>query len=78
MGPCVEKCMNSTEVIVGKIESRTEARAPVGATAEQPRILDLLLRIPVSNTDWQPVPKATVGCGCERGRVCPFRALCLE
>jgi len=70
--------MNSAQVVVGKIESRTEAGAPAGATAEQPRILDLLLRIPDRNTDWQPSREAPVKCGCERGRVCPFRALCSE
>jgi hypothetical protein len=76
--------MNSAEVVLGKIESGTEAGAPagvwqpVGATAEQPRILDLLLRIRVDNTDWQPSRQATVECGCERGRPCPFRVLCAE
>jgi len=76
--------MNSAEVVVGKIESRTHGEAPAGvlqpvdATAEQPRILDLLLRIPVANTDWQPSREATMECGCAPGRACPFRVLCSE
>jgi hypothetical protein len=76
--------MNSTQVDVGKIESRTDGAAPagvsqpVGFTLEYPRILDLLLRIPVDNTDSLPRREAPVGCGCERGRACPFRVLCAE
>jgi hypothetical protein len=76
--------MNSAHIVVGKIESRTEAGAPAGlsrpvaATAEQPRILELLLRIPVGDADWPPSRRATEECGCERGRACPFRVFCTD
>ena len=76
--------MNSAQVVAGKTKGRTEAGSaaqvtqPGDATTEQPRILDLLLRIPVGNTDWEAPPQATVVCGCERGRACPFWVLCSE
>jgi hypothetical protein len=70
--------MNSAQVVAGKAETRSEGEASADAMTEQPRILDLLLRIPVSNTDWEPSREAAAECGCERGRVCPFRALCLD
>ena len=76
--------MHSAQVVVGKIESRTEPAPPAGvsqpdgAAVEQPRILDLLLRIPIGNTDWQFPREATVECGCGRGRPCPFRVLCAQ
>ena len=73
--------MNSTEGALGKIKTRTEAAPatvvsqPTGTTAERPRILELLLRIPVGDADpWD----ATEGCGCGPGRACPFRALCAD
>ena len=80
--------MNSAQVVSGKTKGRTEAGSaaqvtqpdgePDGATTEQPRILDLLLRIPIGNPDWEPSPQATVECGCERGRACPFWVVCSE
>ena len=76
--------MNSAQVVAGKTKGRNEAGSaaqvtqPDGATTEQPRILDLLLRIPIGSPDWEPSPQATVECGCERGRACPFWVLCSE
>ena len=75
--------MNSAQV-VGKIESRNDAGSAAGVpqsldvTLEQPRILDLLLRIPVGNMDSQLSREATAECCRDRGRACPFRALCAE
>jgi hypothetical protein len=76
--------MNSAQIVVGKIESRTEAGTPagvsqpVGAPVERPRILELLLRIPVADADSQSAREVGEECACAGRRACPFRGLCLE
>jgi hypothetical protein len=74
--------MTSAQPAAGKIRSRTLAGAPAevsaGAAASEPRILELLLRIPVGDFDEQPSPEQPALCDCERGGACPFRMLCAD